>query len=188
MPIGDEREAISRLKQGDINGLEVLVRMYQVKAIRTAHLITRDLSLAEDVVQTAFIRVYDRSNQFDSERPFEPWFLRIVVNDALKAVRRRRRELAASQTPVLHEASLLDLIADSTPTPEEQIERSDAQRAVWEALGQLTPRQRAAVVLRYYAGLKETQVAEQLTSTVGTIKRLLHVARKRLRSILMPLR
>ena len=47
----EEQDAIMRLKQGDIAGLEALVRRYQVQAVRTAYLVTRDLPLAEDIVQ-----------------------------------------------------------------------------------------------------------------------------------------
>jgi hypothetical protein len=52
----EEQEAIARLKRGDIGGLEALVRKHQVQAVRTAYLITRDRALAEDIVQTAFLR------------------------------------------------------------------------------------------------------------------------------------
>ena len=68
----EEAEAIARLKQGDVGGLEALVRGHQVQAVRTAYLITRDRALAEDVVQAAFVRAYERVGQFDSERPFDP--------------------------------------------------------------------------------------------------------------------
>ena len=59
------------------------------RAIRAAYLIVRDRALAEDLVQTAFLRAYDRIGQFDPSRPFAPWFLRSVVNDAVKAAMRR---------------------------------------------------------------------------------------------------
>lgn len=76
----DEFEAIKRLKQGDISGLEFLVSQYQVRAVRAAYLITRDSALAEDVAQDCFVRVYHSIHGFDSSRPFEPWFMRSVVN------------------------------------------------------------------------------------------------------------
>ena len=53
----DEEQAIQRLKRGDVGGLEILVHHYQVKAVRTAYLITGDVELAEDVVQEAFLKV-----------------------------------------------------------------------------------------------------------------------------------
>ena len=87
----NEHQAIARLKRGDIDGLEPLMQLHQVRAVRTAFLITRDRALAEDVVQAAFVRVYERIAQFDSNRVFEPWLLRIVTNDAVKAATRRER-------------------------------------------------------------------------------------------------
>ncbi|MBE3119263.1 MAG: RNA polymerase subunit sigma-24, partial [Candidatus Atribacteria bacterium] len=61
-----ESEAIARLKEGDISGLETLVKVHQLKAVRTAYLIVRDYFLAEDVVEDAFLRAYERINQFDT--------------------------------------------------------------------------------------------------------------------------
>ena len=87
----DERGAIARLAGGDISGLELLVSRYQVRAVRAAYLVCRDPALAEDIVQSAFIRVYERIDRFDPSRPFAPWFLRIVTNDALKAAQRGER-------------------------------------------------------------------------------------------------
>ena len=76
----DETQAVQQLKQGDISGLEFLVARHQVKAVRTAYLITRDLGLAEDVAQDSFLQAFRSIRGFDSTRPFEPWFMRSVVN------------------------------------------------------------------------------------------------------------
>jgi hypothetical protein len=68
----DEKEAIHRLKQGDIHGLEFLVNQFQLKAVRVAYLITRDLGMAEDIVQESFVKVYRSIQTFEENRPFEP--------------------------------------------------------------------------------------------------------------------
>ena len=73
----EERQAIERMRRGDIGGLELLVRQYQVRALRAAYLVTHDVALAEDVVQTAFVKAYERIKQFDPERPFGPWQRRL---------------------------------------------------------------------------------------------------------------
>lgn len=65
----DERRAIARLKQGDIGGLEELVKSHQTRAMRAAYLIVRDRALAEDVVQDAFVRAYEKIAHFDESRP-----------------------------------------------------------------------------------------------------------------------
>src|SRR2546427_978208 len=90
----DEHEAIRRLKQHDLRGLESLVHDHQLEAVRVAMLVTRDRALAEDVVQSSFVRVCEKIGQFDEGRPFRPWFLRIVTNAALKGVTRGRRDIS----------------------------------------------------------------------------------------------
>src|SRR3977135_805581 len=92
-----ERVSIARLKAGDIGGLAALVEAYQLPAIRTAYLILRDRSLAEDITQAAFIRAYERIGQFDAAAAFGPWFLRSVANDAIKAVERGRRSVSVDK-------------------------------------------------------------------------------------------
>src|SRR5215471_12485132 len=103
----DEHEAIERMRAGDIRGLEVLVRAHQVRALRTAYLVTRDVALAQDVAQTAFLRAYERIRQFDTARPFAPWFLASVLHEATRAVSRRRRHQSLEDLPSV-EAELAD--------------------------------------------------------------------------------
>ncbi len=183
----EEQEAIARLKRGDIGGLETLVRQYQVRAVRTAYLITRDRALAEDIVQAAFLRAYERIGQFDAGRPFGPWFLRSVVNDAVKAAARRKRLVPLEAGYEGEETSLADLLADPNPSPADLAEAAETRQAVWAALGKLPPAQRAAIVQRYYLGLSEAEMAGELACPPGTVKWRLHAARKRLRTLLRPL-
>jgi RNA polymerase sigma-70 factor (ECF subfamily) len=174
-----ERDAIERLRRGDIDGLEVLVRRYQLQAVRAAVLITRDRALAEDIVQSAFLRAYQRIDQFDASRPFAPWFLRSVVNDAVKAAQRSGRQVPLSDA----DSAILDR-AGADLDPEALVERLDAARSIRAAIDLLSPEQRAAVVLRYYLELSDAETAERLAAPVGTIKWRLHAARSRLRQLL----
>jgi RNA polymerase sigma-70 factor (ECF subfamily) len=180
----EEGEAIVRLKRGDVGGLEVLVRRYQVQAVRAAYLVTRDRALAEDIVQAAFLRAYERIGQFDTGRPFRPWFLRSVVNDAIKAATRRERHVSLKAGTGIEATSL----ADPNPSPADLAETAETRQAVWDALGQLSPVQRAAVILRYYLGLSEAEMADEMACPPGTVKWRLHAARERLRRLLRPWR
>jgi len=186
----EEQRAILRLKRGDIGGLEPLVRRYQLRAVHTAALITRDRALAEDVVQTAFLRAYERIGQFDAGRPFGPWFLRSVVNDALKAVRRAHRQIplqhlaGAAQGPTDRSAPLADL--DGMPL--DLLGRAEEHEAIRAALAQLSPEHRAVIVQRYFLGLSEREMAEVLHTPAGTIKSRLNAARAGLRQRLRPVR
>lgn len=186
----EEQKAVARLKRGDIGGLEALVRKYQVQAVRAAYLITRDRALAEDIVQSAFLRAYERIGQFDTRRPFGPWFLRSVINDAVKVAARRERQVSLetdSDEEENDEASLAEFLADPGPGPDDLVEAAEVRQTVWVALGKLPPAQRAVIVLRYYLDLSEAEMADELACPPGTIKWRLYAARKRLRTLLRPL-
>lgn len=178
-----EREAIARLRRGEIDALELFVRLYQVKAVRAAYLITQDARLAEDIVQESFLNAYAHIHQFDPNRRFEPWFLRSVCNAAIKAAHRSQRSLSLDADGP-EDVDFGALLVDNTPTPQEEAEQDEIRERVRAALGQLSPRQRAAVVQRYFLEMSEQQMAEALDSPPGTVKWLLNAARDKLRSIL----
>jgi RNA polymerase sigma-70 factor (ECF subfamily) len=172
-----ERDAIQQLKRGDIAGLEVLVRRYQVQAVRAAYLVVRDRALAQDVVQTAFVHVFERIERFDPQRPFGPWFLKMVLNDSIKVTYRRGREVSLPDDPT---------VVDSDTGPERAVEQAETADEVWLALARLTSDQRAAVVERYYLELSEAEMAARIDRPTSTVKSRLHAARERLRTLLRP--
>ena len=134
--------------------------------------------LAEDVVSAAFLRVFERADRYNPTQ-FGPWFYRIVVNDAIKAVQRRDRTTTIDQVEDARRPG------DSTD-PEAAATLSEERRAVRDALAQLTPSQRGAVVMRYFLDLSESEMVERTGRTKGTVKRHLHDARARLKRLLRP--
>jgi len=177
----DEKQAIQRLKNGDINGLEFLVACHQVKAMRTAYLITRDLGLAEDIVQDSFIQAFRAIRGFDSTRSFEPWFMRSVVNAAVKVMQRSTRQVQVGDEA---DESVLAELAARVESVESQVESIEVQNQIWDAMQKLSPRQRAVVAQRYFLGMSEAEMAKESGTAVGTIKWLLNAARERLRGLL----
>ncbi|MCK6576627.1 MAG: RNA polymerase sigma factor [Anaerolineae bacterium] len=176
----EDLQSIKQLKSGDIGGLEALVQKYQVQAVRTAYLITHDRALAEDVVQAAYLRVYRSIERFDVRRPFAPYFLRIVVNEAVQAARR-----AGRQMPLADDAPDWDMLLNAdAPDPQDEVEASELRETVRRALLALSPEQRAAIVMRYYLDLSEMEMSDLLAVPTGTIKWRLHAARKQLRGLL----
>ncbi len=93
----NEMQAIQRLKKGDISGLEILIAHYQVKAVRTAFLITHDAAMAEDVVQDTFLRIYQRIRHYDDTRPFGPYLMCSVAHAALNAAERVSRQVGLNE-------------------------------------------------------------------------------------------
>jgi RNA polymerase sigma-70 factor, ECF subfamily len=177
----DEQQAIQKLKRGDIAGLEFLVMRYQVKAVRTAYLITRDPGLAEDIVQDAFVRAFHSIRGFNEARLFEPWFLRSVINASIKMMQRSARQVQVGDES---NALVLEKLAASIESAEKQVESIEVQNQIWDAMKKLSPRQRAVVVQKYYLEMSEKEMAEEAGSAVGTIKWMLNSARERLRGML----
>ena len=175
----DDIQAIRRLKDGDIGGLEYLVVRYQAKAVRTAFLIVHDEQLAQDIAQDAFLCIYKRIHQFDESRPFEPYLLRSVVNAALNATQKAARHISFEIDPEGVE-SLLSQAA----SVESEVEYIQLKQRLVSALSRLAPRQRAAIIQRYYLDMSEKEIALALDAPPGTVKWLLNAARTKLRELL----
>ncbi len=175
----DDLQAIQTLKNGDIRGLETLVERYQHKAIRVAFLVTHDQTLAEDVVQDSFLRIYRRIDRFDPSHPFELYLLRSVINAALNAVQQTGRHLSIEGD--LHQVEGLLARAASV---ESDVEYTQLKQEIIAALACLEPRQRAAVIQRYYLEMSEKEMAAAMEVPAGTVKWLLSTARDRLRALL----
>src|SRR4026209_589300 len=110
-------------------------RTYQA-TFRTAFGIVRNSSLAADVPQEAYASAFRHRDRFRGDAPADAWLHKIVVNAALSALRRDR--------PVVHEIPVADAASPDAS-------RLAAERlALLDALAALSPRQRAAVILRYY--------------------------------------
>ena len=180
----NEHDAIACLKKGNVVGLKTLVQTYQVQAVRAAYFITHDKSLAEEVVQDGFLRVFERIEQFDETRPFAPWFFRIITNLAIKEAQKENRAVSLNISTADPETTLLEQIPDELPKPEDEIAVQQLQETVRKALRNLTPQQRAVIVMRYFLDMSEAEMSHKLEIAPGTVKWHLHAARERLRALL----
>ncbi|MYS81146.1 SigE family RNA polymerase sigma factor [Embleya scabrispora] len=143
----------------------------RTRLLRTAYLLTGDHHRAEDLVQTALIRVYKRWRRIDRTMGAEAYTRRIVVNLHNSWWRRKSsREQSRAELPegVARNAhALVELHTD-----------------MWAALATLSPRTRAVLVLRYYEDLPEAEVAHILGSPIGTVKSQHARGLARLRAVL----
>ena len=183
----EETDAIRRCQQGDITALGSLVAYYQVPGVRLAYLLTGDHALAEDIVQDSFLLAFRGIKRFRLGEPFAPWFYRIVTNTARQQMRssRRRREvsldaLTPEETPERRFGTRADIaLTERTASadPAERAESAEAHVALLAALATLPHKQREAVVLRYYIGYPDQQIATILGCRLGTVQQRLHAGR-----------
>jgi RNA polymerase sigma-70 factor (sigma-E family) len=138
--------------------------------LRLAYLMTGDRASAEDIVQEAFVRVAGRFLELRNPDAFGPYLKRTVINLCRKQFRRKGVERA-----YLDREARQPVVSTSQPdVPNEQ--------AIRAALLRLSPRQRAAVVLRFYDDLAELDIAEALRCRPGTVKSLISRGIKALRA------
>lgn len=180
----EEKTAISLLKQGNLQGLETLVVKYQVQAVQAAQLILRDRGQAEEVAQTTFLRLPEIIHRFDETRPFKPWFMRIIVNDALKTIRSEKRLVEFPSEEDEDTRQMVAWLVDGADLPEEQVINGETRQSVRNALKILSPEQRAVIVMRYFLEMPGDEMAEQLERPLTTIKWWLRSAKQRLRNLL----
>ncbi len=180
----EEKLAIARLKQGNIDGMEALVRRYQARAVSAAFLIVRDPKLAEDIVQDAFVHAAQKIDQFEESRPFEPWFLRVVSNASVKAAKRQKRFVQLDALQDEETSNIADWLMDPSPRPEAIVETQETRQLVWKALGELSADQRAVIIMRHFLEMSEAEMTQKLDRPLTTIRWRLKAARNQLRKIL----
>lgn len=148
-------------------GFAEFVVARQAALLRTAYLLTGHAQDAEDLVQTTLVKVVPHWRRI-SDNP-EPYVRRVLVNENVSRWRRRRwREESTGELP--------ERLAEAPD--------HDELMAVRSALAGLAPRQRAVLVLRYYEGCTEAEVADQLGISAGTVKSHARDGLARLRTVL----
>ena len=161
---------VERRRHAERDGrLDGLYRAHAPEALRLAYLLTGERSLAEDLVQDAFVRVLGRFHDLRNRDAFWWYLRRTIVNLAHSQFRRRRVERAwlERQRP-----------AEAAPSTDDLGERERLRRALMT----LRPEQRAAIVLRYYEDLSEADTAQALGVAIGTVKSMVSRGMERLRT------
>jgi RNA polymerase sigma factor (sigma-70 family) len=156
----------------DRRDLEQLLRRWYAPAYRTAMLVLNDANRAEDAVQEAFLRLWRFRDALPEGDGLRPWIYRVVVNACYSAARGEQRH-AGRRSP----EQALEEIA-SGELPEDHLEALDRADAVRRAIRSLPVDLRVTVVLRYYSGLSEREIATAIRRRSGTVKSRLHEARR----------
>jgi RNA polymerase sigma-70 factor (sigma-E family) len=155
----------------EANRLEELYERHAPAAGRLAYLLTGDRAQAEDLVQDAFVRVVGRFGHLHVPDAFHSYLRRTIVNLHTSQLRRRRLERA-----------YLARERSSARPAEPAVPDLGVRQELWDALGRLPARQRAAIVLRYYEDLSEHETAVVLGCSVPAVKSLVARAMETLRA------
>jgi RNA polymerase sigma-70 factor (ECF subfamily) len=167
-------ELVGRCRAGDASAAETLVARFWPWAVEFAAALTGDEHLAEDVVQTAFVRALGRLTDLRDPAAFAGWFRQIVRNEAMLTI--RRRSVAAT---LEREA------ADDRDDPAATASSAEMLEIVRKALSVLPEKSRDTAELFYLREMDCCEIASRLSVPQGTVKRRLHDAREKLRRMLL---
>ncbi|HYO50125.1 MAG TPA: RNA polymerase sigma factor [Chloroflexia bacterium] len=169
-----DEELMDRTMSGEATALGLLVQRHHGPLLGYLYrMCNANCTLAEDLAQETFIRVMRQAN-YQADRPFKPWLYAIATNLA-----RDHAKSADTRYAVCLDKS--DALPDAAPGPEELALAAEQGREVAQAIGSLPIGYRAAIVLRFYAGLSLQEIAAALDIPLGTVKSRLSVGCRRLR-------
>jgi len=160
-----DRAVLARIANGELNALDELYERYKTMAYSIAYRITDDASLAEDVVQDAYLGVWRNAARYIEGRgSVKTWLLSIVHHRAIDAIRRRR---PTTELPELDDVPPATL---TLPDVWGEVAANLDAETVRTALSALTDVQREAIELAYFGGLTQVEIAEQTSTPLGTVK------------------
>jgi RNA polymerase sigma-70 factor (sigma-E family) len=154
--------------QEEISGFAALVEARSPALLRTAYVVVGDRQLAQDLLQEALVKAYVAWPRLRDTAKAEAYVRRTIVTTAISWRRRRS----------FHERPV-ELVPEEKNGDE--TDRLATQDDLWEKVRALPPRQRAALVLRYYEDLTEVETAELMGCSVGTVKSQVAAALGKLR-------
>lgn len=187
IPSTEEPRLIEYARQGDLDAFNRLVLTYQDLAFNLAYRMLDDDDSAEDATQTAFISAYRNLGNFRGGS-FKAWVMRMVTNTCYDELRRRQRRPTVPLEPLdndeENEIESPGWMADNAPGPEDEMQRSEIQKAIRHCLKELGDDFKTVVIMIDLQGMDYLEVSEVTGNPLGTIKSRLARARLKLRDCL----
>jgi RNA polymerase sigma-70 factor (ECF subfamily) len=182
----EDQRLVVRAQQGDQAAFNVLVRKHEARAYQYAFRLTRNTDEAADVVAEAFVRIYNALGNFKGQSAFSTWIYRIVTNCYLDTKKKDKgRTTSLDSTFHTEEGEIERQFEDPGPTPQQEMELTERDERVQEAIGLLADYQRAMIVMYHAEGMSYEEIAAALDLPIGTVKSRLNRARMTLRDILV---
>jgi RNA polymerase sigma-70 factor (ECF subfamily) len=181
--------AVERTLAGERDAFRVLVERHSQNVFRLAYRMTGNRQDAEEVVQEAFLRAYQKLGQFEARANFGTWVYRIAANYAIDRMRQRQKEDARREPPRTEgvEDDPMNRVADDAPTPERLTQSLELRKQMEQALAALSHAERTAFVMRHWEGCGIEEIAVVLKSNSGAAKNTVFRAVQKLRLALEPM-
>ena len=162
-------EILRRAQRGDDTAFALIVREYETPVFNYVLRLTGDRSLAEDMTQEVFMRVFQGLPRFSLRCKFTTWLFQVTKNRVLDELRARDRRPRTACT--LEDVPTLEVL-------DRPVEEGETIDAVWRALHELNPDLKMALLLRDVVGLAYNEIADSLEITLATVKWRIYKARE----------
>ena len=178
----EDHQLIHWIALAEKEALEALYGRYSSSVFSLAMYMLKQEALAEEVTQDIFLNIWLKASSYKSDRG-EPraWIMSVAHHKIVDVIRSRRRTLTVTD-PSLYET--LDLIPSSEVPVEEQVVRNLERERILKALATLPEPQRQVIMLAYFGGYSQSEMAEMLQQPLGTVKTRVRLAMRKLRGIL----
>ena len=178
----DDHQLMQLITEVDKDALEALYTRYQTPVYSLAIFMLKQPALAEEVTQDIFLNIWLKASSFNVERG-QPrgWIMSVAHHKMIDLIRSRKRTIVNTD-PADYET--LDLLPDGGVPTETQVERSLERERIMRALETIPENQREVIMLAYFGGLSQSEMAEKLDQPLGTIKTRVRLAMQKLRTVL----
>lgn len=160
MPERNDQQLITETLEGNLSSFEVLVRFYQKNLYFYILKKVKDDRVAEDVVQEAFVRAFEKLSSFDRERPFKPWLYQIAINITKDYWRKERKIVPLTD----------DIEDDRSETVIEKMSRREEHKNVREAVKVLPKKYGKVLSGFYFENLSYQELAKRFAMPINTIR------------------
>ncbi len=178
----DDQQLIQRVSQVDKDALEALYVRYQTPVYSLAMFMLKHPALAEEATQDIFLNIWLKASSFNSERGQpKAWIMSVAHHKIVDVIRSRRRTIINTD-PADYET--LDLLPAGGASTEAQVEQTLERERIMRALETIPESQRQVIMLAYFEGFSQSEMAVKLDQPLGTVKTRVRLAMQKLRTVL----
>ncbi|MCL6270184.1 RNA polymerase sigma factor RpoE [Sansalvadorimonas sp. 2012CJ34-2] len=183
-----DQQLVERVRKGDKRAFDLLVIKYQHKILGLVGSYVHDFQEVQDVAQEAFIKAYRAMGQFRGDSAFYTWLYRIAINTAKNYL------VSKGRRPPDTDVDVYDAEAYDSPyplkdleTPENNLQKSQVEDAIFRVIKTLPDELRTAVTLREFDGLSYEEIAQVMDCPVGTVRSRIFRAREAIDRVIKPM-
>lgn len=173
---------LTEIAKKETGALSGLYERYSARLYGLALKILKDESLAQDVVQDIFLKVWQNADKFEKSRGSAiAWLMILCRNRSIDKL--RQREKSTKRSAVFNEE--LNIATSFFENPQDNVEQNELQKTITNALSQLPQEQRTAIEMAFYQGFSQSEISDELKVPLGTIKTRIRLGMQKLRDFLI---